>query len=118
VSGSAVTRDAVGNELTSSRSYSSRNLMTALATTGGTPQATYTGKDVTFTQNGLTNHNGNPFFGCGCMQGALLHEIAHLMGYPDDDSQAGAKGLAYKCICAQNPNASVLDPPPPKGWKD
>jgi RHS repeat-associated protein len=34
VSGSAVTRDAVGNELTSSRAYSARNLMTALATTG------------------------------------------------------------------------------------
>jgi RHS repeat-associated protein len=85
----------------------------------GTPQATYTGKDVTFTQNGLTNHNGNPFLGCGCMQGALLHEIAHLMGYPDGDTETGAKGLAYKCIpCAQNPNSSVLDPPPTKGWKD
>jgi len=64
-----------------------------------------TGKDVSFTMNGLNNHDTDGFSGCGCLEGLLLHEISHFMGFatssefPDD----GAK-LAHKCIkCAQDP---------------
>jgi RHS repeat-associated protein len=67
------------------------------AEAGKPPGRLFTGMDATFFEIAFTDQD--PEFGCGCLQGTVLHEVAHLMG--KDDPTAG--GLCKKCFsCAAN----------------
>ena len=47
-----------------------------------------TGKDVMFFEMALNDPRPLHQGGCGCLQGTLLHEVAHLMGEKEEDASA------------------------------
>jgi RHS repeat-associated protein len=60
------------------------------------PRGRITGRDISIFDDGFSRTSPEE---CGCLQGTLLHEIAHLMGVQHPDNQA----LAKRCFsCAQN----------------
>ena len=60
------------------------------------PKGDEPGDNVSFFEIAFTNQTPE---GCGCLQGLLLHEIAHIKGQSDPQAYETAK----KCIsCAQN----------------
>jgi RHS repeat-associated protein len=67
----------------------------------GKPDNTKTGRDATFWDKAFEVADGiYPPSTCGCLKGTLLHEVSHLMGYPDKGTP-NASGIAASCFsCA------------------
>lgn len=66
----------------------------------GTPQRAETGRDISVMEAAFTDHD--PVSGCGCLEGTVLHEIAHLVRCGGDESCA--RRIARRCFsCAQEP---------------
>lgn len=64
---------------------------------GKPPLPTFTGKDLMLFEVAFTDQRPGLLGGCGCLQGTVLHEIAHLMGQGDPQAYRTAK----KCFsCA------------------
>ena len=59
-----------------------------------------TGQDVMVFDEAFNNQRPASMGGCGCLQGVILHEVAHLMGA----DEPGARTIASKCFsCALKP---------------
>jgi RHS repeat-associated protein len=68
---------------------------------GGDPLGIVTGKDLTVYDSAFAFTALNMVDVCGCLQGTVLHEIAHLMGRPDNGPQ-GAYAIEQGCFkCAK-----------------